>query len=72
MPTGNNLIPRVIEGNIVGQRVADGYVNATAMCKAARKQWGHYNENDTTKAFFAALEADIGIPISELIQSVKG
>jgi hypothetical protein len=66
------LIPRMIEGEVVRQRMRDGYINATAMCKAAGKLWGHYNENENTKAFLMELEADIGIPISELVQSVKG
>jgi len=66
------LIPRMIEGEVVRQRVRDGCINATAMCKAAGKLWGHYHENETSKAFLMELEADIGIPISELVQSVKG
>ena len=45
---------------------------APSMCKAAGKLWGHYNENETSQAFLMELEADIGIPISELVQSVKG
>lgn len=66
------LIPHKVQDSIVEQRAADGYVNATAMCKAAGKFFGHYRENDTTKAFLAALEADIGIPISKLIQVLRG
>lgn len=66
------LIEHEVQGNSVHQRSSDGYMNATAMCAAAGKQWGHYNENSGAKAFLAALEADIGIPISELIKSVKG
>lgn len=66
------LIDHDIQGSVVHQRASDGYINATAMCRAAGKLWGHYNSNATTKAYLAALESDIGIPISELIQSVKG
>lgn len=50
----------------------DGYINATAMCRAAGKEFGHYNANATTKAFLAELSSEIGIPISELIQAVSG
>ena len=49
-----------------------GYVNATQMCKACNKQWGHYAELDTTKAYWEALSTDIGIPISSLVFSIKG
>ncbi|MGH6814771.1 MAG: KilA-N domain-containing protein [Hyphomicrobiaceae bacterium] len=66
------LIPHTIEGEVVNQRVKDGYINATAMCKAANKLWADYYRLKTSEEFFAALEADMGIPISEQIQSVKG
>jgi len=42
------------------------------MCKACDKQWGHYAALDTTKAYWEALSADIGIPISGLVLSIKG
>ncbi|MFJ6025318.1 KilA-N domain-containing protein [Brevundimonas sp. NPDC092305] len=66
------LIPHTYQGQIVRLRSRDGYVNATAMCSAAGKLFGHYNENDRTQAFVAELSTEIGIPISELIQAVKG
>ena len=56
----------------LSQRAKDGYINATAMCKAAGRHFKHYNENATTKAFVTALAAEVGIPTSELIQSVSG
>ncbi len=65
-------IPRAIAGSIVSQRHKDGYVNATAMCQAAGKLYGHYSENRATKAFLEELSRDIGIPISQLSQSIKG
>lgn len=58
--------------SVIYQRPADGYINATAMCQAASKQWGHYNEARATREFVAELASDIGIPISGLIQSVRG
>jgi hypothetical protein len=67
-----SLIARKVEDSTVEQRENDGYINATAMCKVAKKLFGHYIENKQTKAFLAALQADIGIPISGLVQSVKG
>lgn len=66
------LIEHEVQGAPVQQRFRDGYINATAMCRVAGRLWGHYRENANTKAFLTALEADIGIPISELAQSVKG
>ena len=43
MQTSNNhLIPHVIDGEVVRQRARDGYINATAMCQAARKLWADY------------------------------
>lgn len=66
------LIPHKVQDAIVDQRAVDGYINATAMCKAAGKLFGHYRENGTTKDFLAELSADIGIPISELVQVSKG
>jgi hypothetical protein len=62
----------MIEGEVVRQRARDGYINATAMCKAAGKLWGNYHQNEGSQAFLMELEADIGIPISELVQSVRG
>lgn len=52
--------------------VPSGYVNATQMCKACSQQWGHYSSLDSTKAYWEALSLDIGIPISNLIMSIKG
>ena len=65
------LIPRMIEGD-VRQRVRDGYINATAMCKAAGKRFYDYHRLDTTTEFLRELEAEAGIPASEQIQTLKG
>lgn len=66
------LIPHVSDGVVISQRAHDGYFNATAACRAARKSWAHYLENASTKAYIKELSSDIGIPISELIQSLRG
>jgi hypothetical protein len=68
----HDLISREIDGAVIPQRSADGYVNATAMCKAAGKQLGHYLANQATKDFLEALSSDIGIPISALVIAKKG
>lgn len=67
-----DLIPRSVKGGIIYQRPQDGYINATAMCQAAGKQFGHYRENKVTKDFLLELSSAIGIPIAELVQSVVG
>ncbi|CAC5339703.1 MULTISPECIES: KilA-N domain-containing protein [Planktothrix] len=67
----------------IGQRRGDGYLNATALCKAAGKKWSHYFENDATKEYLAALSENlgieiiarnpvVGIPATELIQVFQG
>lgn len=66
------LIPHKIGLEIIQQRAKDGYINATAMCNAAGRPWSRYWEVKQTREFADALCSDIGIPISELIQSVKG
>jgi KilA-N domain len=66
------LIPRSIQGGVIYQRPADGYINATAMCQAAGKRWNDYGRLATTAGFLTALQSETGIPVTELIQSVSG
>jgi hypothetical protein len=66
------LISHKVQDSIIEQRAEDGYINATAMCKAADKKIAKYFENDSTKAFIQELSADIRIPTSELVQIIKG
>lgn len=66
------LIAHKVQDSIVEQRAADGYINATAMCKAAGKAMADYTRLGTTKDYLAELSADMGIPMSDLIQSVRG
>jgi len=65
-------ITRDFNGTQIRQRKSDGFLDATAMCKATGKLFGHYKTLESTQAFLSALSTDIGYPISELIQSVKG
>lgn len=67
-----NLIKHTVENEVISQRTVDGYVNATALCKASGKQMKHYLENATTKDFISELSFDVGIPTTELIQIIKG
>jgi hypothetical protein len=66
------LVQYEFEKEIISQRIKDGYVNATAMCKAANRPWSRYWETTQAKDFAKALSAALGIPITELIQSVVG
>jgi hypothetical protein len=66
------FVPHAYHGQTIEQRAKDGYINATAMCDAAGRPWSRYWENRSAREFADALSADLGIPISGLIESVKG
>lgn len=68
---GNQLIPHVLEGEVISQRIRDGYVNATAMCKAGGKELKHYNENRASAEFAEELSRSVGIPTDLLMQIVR-
>ena len=63
---------RELDGHQIGQREGDGYVNATALCRAAGKRWNDYARLDSTTAFVKELEAVTGIPATELLQVRQG
>lgn len=67
-----SLIEHRVQDSVVDQRQVDGYINATAMCKAAGKLMADYRRLGTTVAYLEELESDMGIPISELVQTIKG
>ena len=67
-----SLISHEIEGKLVHQRAVDGYVNATAMCNAVGKQFFDYRRLKSTEEFLAELASDTGIPVSQLVLSLKG
>ncbi|WP_426041487.1 KilA-N domain-containing protein [Brevundimonas sp. TWP2-3-4b1] len=67
-----DLIPHDYRGSIIGQRAKDGYINATAMCQAAGREFKHYRENRSTKDFLDALATEVGIPTTVLVQSLSG
>lgn len=66
------LIGHELDGELISQRPKDGYINATSLCKAARKSFADYYRLKTTREFLQALSTDMGIPISALIQVLKG
>ena len=66
------LIEHPVGGEIVTQRPQDGYINATLLCKQAGKLFGDYHRSAQTKAFLDELSLDMGIPISNLVQGIRG
>lgn len=68
----NALISHAIADAVIGQRVSDGYVNATAMCKASGKQFNDYRRTATTGEFLAELSPVTGIPVTGLVVTIQG
>lgn len=54
------------------QRRADGRINLTQMCQANGKLLGDYLRLKSTKAYLEAVSIDMGIPISDLVEVIKG
>lgn len=67
-----SIIEHKENGYIIHQRTQDGYINATAMCKAANKEFKHYNSLLTTKKFLVELSSEVGIPTKELVLIKQG
>ena len=70
MPS-NDIVPHTHKGELIHQRSIDGFINATAMCKAYNKSWSNYFQNDSSQEFFDALERSLGIPRDLLIRIIK-
>lgn len=64
------LIHRKASNSVIDQRADDGYINATALCKAAGKRFNDYTEAGPTKEFLAALSAKTGIAVVKEKQSL--
>jgi hypothetical protein len=56
----------------ITRRDSDGYADATAMCQANGKLWGHYRETQRTTDYIAALADATGLSPDQLIISTKG
>ncbi len=68
----SRLVARHWNGTLIARRTNDGYVNATAMCKANNKLWGNYFATDRAINYLEALSEIIGIPVVFLYQSETG
>lgn len=55
------LLPHEYRGEIILQRASDGYVNATAMCRVAGREYSRYRELKATNEFLSALSLDLGL-----------
>jgi hypothetical protein len=70
-------VPLELNGISILARPEDGYINATAMCKAGKKLFANWYQLESTKELIKELEtqitkSDIGIPISQLVDVKKG
>lgn len=67
-----DLIHHEENGAVIDQRAADGYINATAMCKAVGKEWSNYYKSSATKEFLDELGAVLPIGRTGLIHTIQG
>jgi hypothetical protein len=66
------LVSRSWNGTPISRRTTDGYVNATAMCRANGKQWSKYRESDRCQSYLDALAETSEIRMFDLIESRQG
>lgn len=66
------LIEHEVDNTLIHQRAADGYVNATAMCKAVGKLFNDYSRLGSTQAFLNELSSVTGIPVTGLVVINQG
>ena len=59
-------------GFIIENRLEDGYINVTSLCKAGGKQFKHWNSTEKTKAFLRVLSTSVGITTDLLIKMNTG
>ena len=64
-----SIFIRVFNQTTITQR-QDGYIDATAMCKACRKLFGDWNRLNSTNDFLNALSTSTGFPIDDLTQVI--
>ena len=72
MPESIQLINHSLNNNLVCQRKDNGYINATALCKACDRKIATYLRAETTKEFLSALSSEVQICTSELTLTIKG
>jgi hypothetical protein len=65
--TSSGIVVRTWNDAPISRRDSDGFANATAMCQANGKLWGHYRELDRTTGYIKALGDSLGIPSDQLV-----
>ena len=68
----SDLVTRAWNGTPIARRTTDGYVLATAMCKANSKNWSAYRETDRCQEYIDSLADSSGIRGMDLIESRGG
>lgn len=66
------LINHQIENTFIPQRATDGYINATAMCKAVGKKFNDYARIGPTREFLKELSSVTGLPVTGLVVTFQG
>lgn len=61
------LIEHEVQGIPIPQRASDGFISATAMCRAAGKRWSDYWRLPTSKEFVDELSSVVHIHTTELV-----
>jgi len=62
---------RTWNGVPIHRREVDGFVNATAMCRAGGKHLPHYLSNDRTAEYLQALSGSLGFPTDLLRVTIR-
>jgi hypothetical protein len=68
----SDLVTRAWNGTPIARRTTDGYINATAMCRANGKNWSAYRETDRCQEYIDALADSSEIRGMNLIESRGG
>ena len=66
------LVDHEYGGETIRQRESDGFINATAMCKAAGREYSRYRELKQTNEFLQALTLDLGLSEVQLTHRIGG
>ena len=68
----NEPMTLILNNDAIECRKTDGYINATQLCKAGNKLFGHWYTLESTKKLISSLESNIGIPILNLVEKNIG
>ena len=66
------LIPRIEGSEIIPQRISDGYINATALCKSVGKSYSDYRALQSTSKFLDELIKQTKLSENIIIQQRIG